>query len=104
MPKRRYEILVPLTHNDGQPVSPEKFQQTSEELIAQFGALSLFPEAVRGIWLHQGTRYENNSMRIIVDVDDSNENYLFFSQFKTTLIERFQQIDIYIVSYPLDIV
>ena len=48
MRRRRYEILLPLTHNDGRPVSPEKFQQTKDELIAQFGALSMSAFAVIG--------------------------------------------------------
>ncbi len=103
MRKRRYEILLPRIHNDGRPVNPEKFQQTRDELIAQFGALSFYPQPILGVWLHQGTRYEDELVRISIDVDDSPENHLFFVQLKSTLLERFEQLAIYIASYPVDI-
>src|SRR5947209_18295036 len=103
MRKRRYEILLPLVHNDRRPVNPEKFQQTRDELIAQFGALSFYPQPVLGVWLHQGTRYEDESVRISIDVDDSSENQLFFVQLKANLLERFEQIEVYIAHYPVDI-
>ena len=45
----------------------------------------------------------NTSVRLTVDVDDTPENRLFFSDFKTILLQRFEQIEIYIVSYPVDI-
>ena len=56
MLRRRYEILLPLRHNDGRPVS-----------------------------------------------DDTPEIRQFFLQFKATLLERFEQVEIYIASYPVDI-
>ncbi|HYV36875.1 MAG TPA: hypothetical protein VE988_14295 [Gemmataceae bacterium] len=95
---------MPLKHNNGQPVSPEKFEQTLEELIAQFHALSSFPSNVRGTWVHEGTRYQDELLRISVDVEDNEANQEFFVYFKATLMERFEQIDIYIASYPVNIV
>ena len=103
MLRRRYEILLPLKHNDGRSVDDEKFDRTREELVAEFGAISVHPESVRGIWMHEGARYEDVSIRLTVDVDDSPESRLFFTNFKQTLLERFEQIEIYIVSYPVDI-
>ena len=103
MRKRRYEILLPLTHNDGRPVSPDKFQQTKDELIAQFGAVSMSAFAVIGAWVHEGTRYEDELRRFTVDVEDVPENQHFMAAFKKTLLERFEQIEIYIASYLVDI-
>lgn len=102
MRRRRYEILLPLTHNDGRPVSPEKFYQTRAELLHQFGGLSFYPQSVQGDWLHEGTRYQDESRRIIVDVEDTPANQQFFVDFKAILLERFEQVEIYIVSYPID--
>ncbi len=104
MRRRRYEILLPLTHNDGRPVSPDKFQQTKDELIAQFGALSISAFAVIGAWVHEGTRYEDELRRFTIDVEDIPENQQFMSAYKKTLLERFEQIEIYMVSFPVDIV
>jgi hypothetical protein len=79
------------------------FEQTREELVARFGGLSYQPSVVRGIWLHEGRRFEDELIRLVVDVDETPENHQFFLQFKKTLIERFEQIEIYVASYPVDI-
>jgi len=103
MLRRRYEILLPLRHNDGSPVSDEKLNQTREQLVNQFDGISVQPQSILGIWVHEGARYEDTSVRLTVDVDDTPENRQFFLQFKATLLERFDQVDIYIASYPVEI-
>src|SRR4051812_3331127 len=103
MQKRRYEILLPLKHNDGQPVAADKFDQTRLDLVGQFGAVSFHPNSILGIWAHEGQRYEDELVRIVVDVEDTPENRQFFASLKATLLERFGQIEIYIASHPIDI-
>lgn len=100
---RRYEITLPTRYNDGLPVEPEKFLLTRREIAARFGALTFVPEPVHGEWSHQGARYEDVNIRIIVDVDDTPENAQFFRRLKQTLKDRFRQIDIWIVSYEIRI-
>ena len=68
MRRRRYEILLPVKHNDGRPVSPDKFQQTRDDLVARFEALSMSPLAVLGVWVHDGTQYEDELRRFTIDV------------------------------------
>ncbi len=102
MRKRRYEILLPLKFNDGQPVPAEALYQTREELLARFDGLNVLPHPLLGICLHEGQRYEDEAVRLKVDVDDTEENQFFFVNFKATLLERFQQLEIYIISYPID--
>ena len=104
MQKRRYEMLLPLRYNDGSPIEDEKVYQTREELIARFDAVSLLPGLIQGTWLHEGTRYEDDLRRVVVDVDDTPENRQFFSDYKPILCERFQQLEVYIGSYLIDIV
>jgi hypothetical protein len=89
MQKRRYEIHLPLKYNDGRPISGEAFEQTREELVAHFGGLSLLPESVRGIWINEGTRYEDDLLRFVVDIEDTPENRQFFTAWKPLLLERF---------------
>jgi hypothetical protein len=103
MPTRRYEILLPLRKNDGQDVSREKFAQTVEEILNRFPGISLDPAPVLGIWIHEGQRYEDESLRISVDVPDTRANQQFFQKLRKTLAKRFEQIEIYIVSYPVDV-
>ena len=46
MLKRRFEILLPLRHNDGRLVSDDKLNQTREELVERFDGISVQPQAV----------------------------------------------------------
>ena len=103
MQKRRFEILLPRTHNDGRPVDPLLIEQTRQELVAHFTAISFDSGEVRGTWVHAGIRHEDQLLRLSVDVDDTPENYEFVLSYKTVLMERFEQIEIYIASYPVDI-
>ena len=98
---RRYEIILPTRYNDGTPVAAGEFWEVAKELVAQFGATSYLPEPFHGIWIHQGQTYEENNVRLFVDVEDTLENAAFFRHYKSTLKERFRQIDIWIVSYEI---
>jgi hypothetical protein len=100
---RRYEIILPTRHNDGTPVEQSLYLVTNHDLARQFGAASFLPETLRGVWIHQGRRYEEENVRLFVDVEDTPENAAFFTRYKQTLKERFGQIDIWIVSYEIRI-
>jgi hypothetical protein len=104
MRKRRYEIHLPLKHNDGREISGELFEQTREELVTRFEGLTLDPAIVFGIWVHNGTRYQDQLILWTVDVEDSPENQQFFVSYKQVLLQRFEQLEIYIVSYPVEII
>ena len=101
---RRYEITLPTRYNDGTPVEPEKYLITRREIAARFGALTFLPQPIYGEWTHQETRYEDANVRIVVDVEDTTAAGDFFAQLKPKLKERFQQLEIWIVSYEIRIV
>lgn len=104
MLRRRYEMLLPLKYNDGRPIEDEKVYQTREELIGRFDAVSFQPGIIQGTWVHEGVRYEDDLRRVVVDVEDSPETRQFFADYKPILCARFEQLEIYIASYPVDIV
>ncbi len=101
---RRYEILVPLVLNDGTPVAESLLAQTFEELRAHFGAASWETQVLRGTWEQEGAVYQDNLTRFFVDVPDVPEHREFFKQFKQQLKQRFQQLDVWITSYPVDVI
>lgn len=104
MSTRRYEILLPLRYNDGSLVEQEKFYQTQEELVNAFGALTTSPEQLQGIWIHEGQRFQDVSLRLTVDVEATASNRAFFQSLKEKLKERFRQLEIWIISYDIEIV
>lgn len=78
--------------------------QAWDELAARFGAVSYQPQTIRGLWIHEGRRYEDELIRLFLDVEDTPENRAFFAAYKLGLQERFDQIVIYIRSYSVDII
>lgn len=100
---RRYEIILPTRYNDGTPIEPLKYWDTAEEIVARFGAVTWQPEILRGIWQHEGKRFEEENVRFFADVEDTPENAEFFKNFKAVLKQRFRQLDIWMVSYEIRI-
>ncbi len=99
----RFEILLPLYYNDGSKIEEEKFLQTHEELIAQFGATSADSIIVKGRWMYQSAIYEDKLVRVRIDAEDTPSNLEFIISYKETLKERFQQLDIWITAQQLEV-
>ena len=101
---RRFEILLPLRFNDGTSVPNELVAQTLLELEQKFGAVSSETQTIQGLWQNQGQTYRDDLTRIFVDVPDGPEAIESFRQFKETLKQRFQQIDIWLTTYPVQVI
>ena len=101
---RRYEVLVPLVFNDGNPVPEALVSRTFIELREKFGAVSWETQVVRGGWEHEGTVYQDNLTRFVVDVPDLPEHREFFKRLKEELKQRFNQLDVWITSHPVDVI
>ena len=100
---RRYEILLPLRFNDGQPVPDELVADTLLELEQRFGAVSSETQTIRGLWRYEGESYRDDLVRVFVDVADQADHRRFFVEFKERLKSRFQQIDIWMTTYPIEV-
>lgn len=104
--KRRYEVLLPARLNDGRSVllqETSNLQQSLQEVIERFGAMSYNPNTVLGVY-HKGREtFEDDLYQLVVDVDDTPENRRFFLEFKQKLKGRFQQLEIYVVTYPVEV-
>ena len=97
----RFEILLPLRYNDGSPVELLKYEETREELVAEFGALSEEVGTVRGTWVHENVRYQDELIRFYVECAYTRHNQEFFKQYSVRLKERFQQLEIRITSHSV---
>jgi hypothetical protein len=101
---RRYEILLPRRFNDQQPVPDELIADTLLDLRSRFGVVSSETQIIRGYWDHEGKSYPDELVRVFVDVADNPENRLYFQEFKEKLKSRFQQIDIWLTTYPIELI
>ena len=100
---RRYELLAPLRFNDGRPIPDEALGLTLVELRRKFAAVSYETQIIRGQWQHAGQVYNDDLVRVFADVPDTPENRAFFVAFKELVKSRFQPIDIWMTSHPIDV-
>ena len=100
---RRYEILLPRRFNDGRRVPSRLVTQTLVELRERFNAASCETQTIRGQWQHAGTLHQDELVRVFADVEDTPENRQFFVQLKQRLKSRFEQIEIWLTSHPIDV-
>ena len=100
---RRYELLLPLRFNDGNPIPDELRADLLIELERQFGAVSWESQTILGQWSFQGQTYRDELVRVFVDVADTEQNREFFVALKERLKATFQQLDIWVTTHPLEI-
>lgn len=100
---RRFELLLPLRFNDGRPVPDEIVADALIELEQRYGAVSCETQTIQGRWRHEGQAYRDDLVRLFVDVPDIPSNRQFFIDFKERLKDQFQQVDIWLVTYPIEV-
>ena len=101
---RRYEILLPLRFNDGGAVPDTLVGDVLIALRERFGAVSFETQTIRGLWQHEGSVYRDDLVRIFADVPDHPGHRAWFIEFKERLKRDFQQLDIWIVTHPIEII
>ncbi len=100
---RRFEVMLPLQFNDGQPVPEEWIGQAVREVADHFGGASFETQRIEGYW-RQGERlYRDNLVRIVVDVPDTVKHRRWIKGFKARWKEQMQQLELWVVSYRIDI-
>jgi len=99
---RRYEALLPLKFNNGEPVPWALIGETLLEMRSRFGAVSFETQIIQGIWQQEGAEYRDELGRVFVDVEDLPEHRQFLRDYKERLKTRFRQLEIWMTTYPLE--
>jgi hypothetical protein len=73
------------------------------EIVDRFGAVSYERQTIEGHWRHGGVLYRDNLVRLIVDLPDLPENRQWVRQFKERWKVRLEQVEIWMVSYRIDV-
>lgn len=100
---RRYEVLLPARTNDGETVPDEVLGEAVKEILREFGAVSAVPNSVKGYWQHGETLYRDDLGLLYIDVVDTTANRKWMKAFKARWKERLEQLEIWVVSYRIDI-
>ena len=100
---RRYEVLLPARFNDGENVPDEWIAEALNELVEQFDAASFYAYAAQGFWKHGETLYRDELGLLVVDVPDTAANRKWMKAFKARWKQRLDQLEIWMVSYSIEI-
>jgi hypothetical protein len=100
---RRFEILLPLRFNDGQSVPDDLIAGLLLQLEQRFGAVSAETQRIEGRWRQEGQTYRDELIRVFVDAPDTPDARQFFLGFKETLKGSLKQIDIWMTTYPIEV-
>ena len=100
---RRFEVLLPLQFNDGRPVPEKLLGKAIREILDRFGAATSETQKLKGFWRHKGRTYHEQYSRTIVDVPDTARNRQWIREFKSRWKEKLEQLELWIVSYRVEI-
>ena len=100
---RRFEVLLPLQFNDGREVPAEWLAEAVLEIADYFGAASYETQKVEGHWRHGGVLYRDNLVKVVVDVPDIAKNRQWMRQFKERWKVRLEQLELWMVSYRIEV-
>ena len=100
---RRFEILLPLQFNDGREVPTDWLAEAVLEIVEKFDAASYETQKVEGHWRHQGILYRDNLVKIVIDAADEEANREWMRDYKARWKEKLEQLDLWLVSYTIDI-
>jgi hypothetical protein len=100
---RRFEVLLPVRVNDGRDVPPDWLAEAVLEIVASFGAASYETQKVEGHWRYGGVLYRDDIVRVVVDVPDSAKNREWMKDFKNRWRARLEQLELWMVSYRIEV-
>ena len=100
---RRFEVLLPARFNNGEDVPHSLLGEAIEEIVDQFNAVSWYKDAAEGYWQHAGKLFCDNLGLLVIDVPDTAKNRKWMKAFKARWKERLDQLEIWMVSYRIDI-
>lgn len=100
---RRFELLLPLRFNDGREIPSEGLAEAVLEIVGHFGAASYETQKVEGHWRQGPITYRDDLVRVVVDVPDTPEHRSWVRQFKDRWKPRLEQVELWVVSYQIDI-
>lgn len=100
---RRYEVLLPVRFNDGSDVPEELLGEAVNEIVEHFGAVTFHRQTVEGHWRHEETLFRDDLAILVIDLPDTTKNRKWMKSFKARWKKRLDQLEIWMVSYPIEI-
>jgi len=72
-------------------------------MVEHFGAASYETQKVEGHWRHGGVLYRDNLVKVVVDTPENDDNRQWVKDFKDRWKSRLDQLELWLVSYPIEV-
>jgi hypothetical protein len=95
--------MLPVKFNDGRPVPRRWIGKAIREITDQFGASSFETQTIEGHWVQEGILYRDKLVRIVIDVPDLQKNRQWMKGFKKRWKGQLEQVELWMVSYRIEI-
>ena len=89
--------------NVGSDVPPELLGEAVNEIVDRFNAVSFYKDAIEGRWRQDEVLYRDDLALIVVDVPDTAKNRKWMKAYKTKWKVKLDQLELWLISYPIDI-
>lgn len=99
---KEYELYVPLSLNDGTPVSDELIDGVGERLLEQFRGCTFFPQPNKGLWKMGDVVFRDEVVIFRVLTRQVRPARKFFRALKSELLRELQQEAILIVEKDVE--
>lgn len=73
------------------------------EIVEKLGAASYETQKVEGYWRHQGVVYRDNLVKIVIDAPDEEANREWMRGSKERWKEKLEQLELWLISYTIDV-
>jgi hypothetical protein len=100
---RRFEVMFPIAFNDGKPVPRKWYGKAFREVVGQFSGGSLAPQPVVGAWRHKGVIDHERNVLFICDIPDTEANRRWMHDFKARWKAKLEQLELWMVSYRIEV-
>ncbi len=100
---RRFEVLLPLNFNDGRAVPAEWLAEAVLEVVQQLGAASYETQKVEGHLRQGSVTYRDDLVKDVVDAPDTRPNRKWMRSFKERWRQKLEQLELWIVSYEIEL-
>ena len=58
---------------------------------------------IEGYWRHEGILYTNSLSKIVIDIDDTDDNRQWMRDFKARWKATLDQLDLWLISYEINV-
>jgi hypothetical protein len=99
-----FQLLLPLSDNEGKAFPPEHYRRIRQELTEKFGGLTAFTRApAEGLWKESGVSVAKDDI-VIFEVMAEQVDNLWWRQYKTFLEKLFAQDEIIIRAQKVTVI